>query len=203
LANFSPFLINSILDQMKLSAQMTGLSDWIDAEDIKARMARMMRTMGHGRDRLKERLRDQLAGRWLFRAHGEDLAGHGLPQDGSSLNPAAYVWSKAPGIIDAYARGVTIVAKAGRRLLAIPTQEVPRKRQGNALTPLEVERRYGKRLRFVPAKDFKRSAGGRGAVAYLILDGLVRATAASTTGTPRPESCGSQARARPSMSDRS
>lgn len=157
---------------MKLAAKMTGLSQAIDAADIIARMG-AMKAMTKGRDRLKERLRDQIVAAGFSERLAKTWQGTVYPKSGNSLNPAAYVWSKAPGIIDAYARGVTIVAKAGRRFLAIPTDATPRKRQGAALTPLEVERRYGKRLRFIPAKSSEGAKINGRAVGYLLLDGLV------------------------------
>jgi hypothetical protein len=93
-------------------------------------------------------------------------------------NPAALVYSKAPHIISAYAKGATIVATAGRRLLALPSDAVPKGSKGHALDPRGVEARYGKKLRFVPAKDAHGAVGGSGkAVAYLVLDGIILAGA--------------------------
>lgn len=91
-------------------------------------------------------------------------------------NPAALVYSKAPNIISAYAKGATIVATAGRRLLALPTDAVPKGTKGHALDPRGVEARYGKKLRFVPAKGPHGAVGGSGkAVAYLVLDDIILA----------------------------
>jgi hypothetical protein len=90
----------------------------------------------------------------------------------NARNPAALVYSKAPKILSAYVRGATIVATAGRRLLALPTDAVPTKRGGHALSPREVETKFGKKLRFVPAKDGSVAGSGH-ATAYLVLDGIV------------------------------
>jgi len=70
-----------------------------------------------------------------------------------SLNPAGYVKSKAPEIIDAFTRGATIRPVHGSRYLWIPTKNVPRARRrvlggggiarAGALTPSEVEDRFG------------------------------------------------------------
>ena len=68
------------------------------------------------------------------------------PKGQNSADAAALVWTKAPKIIDAYARGSTIRPVNGARYLWIPTDDVPKKRQGNRLTPQEVEQRFGRDL---------------------------------------------------------
>ena len=151
---------------------MTGLSAALDAADIKSRMA-AMRTMSRARDGMVEDLRDQVRAAGFSERLAKTWRGTTYPSSGNSLNPAALVFSKAPGIIDAYARGVTIVAKAGRRLLAIPTEHTPKKRNGRALSPLEVEARFGRRLRFVPAKGGEGTKIAGKATAYLVLDNVV------------------------------
>ncbi|WP_347270987.1 DUF6441 family protein [Rhizorhabdus histidinilytica] len=70
-----------------------------------------------------------------------------------SINPAGYVKSKAPEIIDAFTRGATIRPINGSRYLWIPTKNVPKARRrvlraggiarGGALSPEEVEDRFG------------------------------------------------------------
>ncbi|UAK24186.1 DUF6441 family protein [Sphingomonas nostoxanthinifaciens] len=166
----------------KLKAQMSGLAEALDAADIKARMDSMkaMRRAGEG---MKDDLRDQMLAAGFSDRFSKTWQDKVYPSAGSSLTPAALVFSKAPGIVDAYARGVTIIAKAGRRLLAIPTDDTPRKgsggqaRQPRAKTPREVEAQFGRRLRFVPAKSAQgshaRNGTTRGAVGYLLMDNLV------------------------------
>jgi len=68
------------------------------------------------------------------------------PASGDSVDAAALVWTKAPKIISAYARGATIRPTNGRRFLWLPTDETPKKRQGHALTPEEVQARFGRDL---------------------------------------------------------
>ena len=156
----------------RITAELSGLGEALKSAEIIARMG-AMKAMSRAGDDLKEELRDQVRGAGLSERLAKTWQGKVYPEHGQSLSPAAYVWSKAPGIIDAYARGATIVATGGRRLLALPTPDVPRKRAGNALTPREVESRYNRRLRFVPAKSAHGSLLGGRAVAYLLLDGLV------------------------------
>ncbi|MHA3791456.1 DUF6441 family protein [Sphingomonas sp. YL-JM2C] len=70
-----------------------------------------------------------------------------------SINPAGFVESKAPEIMDAFTRGATIRPVNGSRYLWIPTKNVPRRRgrvsiggknlRGGTMTPEEVEDRFG------------------------------------------------------------
>jgi hypothetical protein len=68
--------------------------------------------------------------------------------DRPSMNAAAMVWTRAPTIVEAFERGVTIRSRAGF-WLAIPTDAAPKGRRGGRITPGEFERRTGQRLRFV------------------------------------------------------
>jgi hypothetical protein len=79
--------------------------------------------------------------------------GKTFPESGASIEAAAFVWSKAPNIVDAFDRGVTIRSRHGF-WLAIPTPAAgktglnptgARKR----ITPGGWERRTGMRLRLV------------------------------------------------------
>jgi hypothetical protein len=83
-----------------------------------------------------------------------------FPQgDKTSLSPAAFVWSKAPGPMRAFTEGAVIKASVGK-FLAIPTQEVLRVRgRGTAgqtnqrITPAGFTRATGIELRFVAGGD--------------------------------------------------
>ena len=91
---------------------------------------------------------------------GERLArtwrGKVFPEAGESVEAAAYVWSKAPKLIDAFDRGVTIRSARGF-WLAIPTSAAGARGRGpngraSRITPGGWERRTGMRLRFVYRK---------------------------------------------------
>jgi hypothetical protein len=71
-----------------------------------------------------------------------------FPKGKPSLNAAAFIWSKAPVIIDAHNTGPLIRSKAGF-WLAIPTPAAGKSARGGRITPGEWERRRGIRLRFV------------------------------------------------------
>lgn len=99
-----------------------------------------------------------------------------------SLDPTGWVYAQpskdgrgAAAIIESYSDGATIVARAGKRFLAVPTDDVPRKRSGDALSPDEVETRYGRRLQFIAPNDkgFQTPSARNLGVAYLVLKGLV------------------------------
>jgi hypothetical protein len=85
------------------------------------------------------------------------------PQGQNSLDPAGWVWTKAPVLIDAFDRGVTIRTRDGGAWLAIPTAAAGKRaptrdaapfgsrgpRQGARVTPGGFERRTGLKLRFI------------------------------------------------------
>ena len=97
------------------------------------------------------------------------------PKGRNSIDAAALVWTKAPKIIDAYARGSTIRPVNGARYLWIPTDDVPKQRQGNRLTPQEVEQRFGRDLVIIGAGNHRlRTTPSRvnNGVAYAGFSGL-------------------------------
>jgi hypothetical protein len=157
-----------------VSAKMTGLSAALDAAE-KGVAQGSMRAMARAGDGLKEELRGQIRAAGMSERLAKTWQDKIYPTRTPSMTPAAYVWSKAPGIIDAYARGATIVAKAGRRFLAIPTDDAPRVRAGRAMTPKEVEARYGRRLVFISPSDkgFRTPSTRHRAVGYLVMRDLV------------------------------
>lgn len=63
-----------------------------------------------------------------------------------SAEPAGYIWSRAPEIVDAYTSGATIRPVGGQRFLWIPTKAVPRRRgargRDSRMTPEEVEAEF-------------------------------------------------------------
>jgi len=87
------------------------------------------------------------------------------PRDGKggdavSADPAAYVWTKAPKIIDAFDNG-TVIRARNVTWLAIPLPAAGKTRgvggrsssgAGKALTPLLWQQRKGIKLRFVPIR---------------------------------------------------
>ncbi|MFN3624470.1 MAG: DUF6441 family protein [Hyphomicrobium sp.] len=118
--------------------------------DTARSVTRAMRTVTDG---LKADLRADITDAGLGQRLANTWRGKTFPESGASVEAAAFVWSKAPNIVDAFDRGVTIRSRHGF-WLAIPTPAAgktglnptgARKR----ITPGGWERRTGMRLRFV------------------------------------------------------
>jgi hypothetical protein len=133
-------------------------------------------------DGLKEELRTQVEAAGLGTRLANTWRNDTFPSKGASLEPTAYVWSKAPKIIGAFALGATILPLAGRRYLAIPTRNVPLKARGRRMTPLEVEvffnqdlvirhGRAGRRLAFVNVVGARNGRGFRPATRGRVAQG--------------------------------
>ncbi|NEU15097.1 hypothetical protein G3T14_24015 [Methylobacterium sp. BTF04] len=116
-----------------------------------------MRTVTNG---LKMDLRGEVVAAGLGQRLANTWRGQTFPTVGDSVEAAAYVSTNASKLIDAFNRGVTIVAKGGK-YLAIPTQDAgvrmvsgrrAKGSTGNTLTPAIWQRETGVKLRFVPTK---------------------------------------------------
>lgn len=104
-------------------------------------------------DALKGELREQIVAGGLGDRLARTWRGKVFPETGDSMEAAAFVWSRAPKLIDAFDRGVTIRSARGL-FLAIPTPAAGAVGRGAAgkrerITPAGWERRTGMKLRFV------------------------------------------------------
>lgn len=102
---------------------------------------------------LKASLRQNVVSAGLGDRLARTWRGTTYPEAGESLEAAAFVWSRAPKLVDAFDRGVVIRSARGF-WLAIPTPAagaVGRTSAGRParITPGGWERRTGLRLRFV------------------------------------------------------
>jgi len=100
---------------------------------------------------LKDELRQQVMGAGLGARLAKTWRGKRFPETRPSINSAAYVWSRAPYIVDAFERGVPIVAR-NRRYLAIPTRDAGVRHttvKNRRLTPAIWETETGVKLRFI------------------------------------------------------
>lgn len=109
---------------------------------------------------LKTELREQVTSAGLGQRLANTWRGKRFPEAQPSINSAAFVWSKAPDIIDAYERGPTIVPVNGRKYLAIPTANCPPRRRGGGFgvrgrkaSPFEVETIFNQDLKFARAAN--------------------------------------------------
>lgn len=102
---------------------------------------------------LKSDLRADVVDGGLGQRLANTWRGKTYPEGAVSLEAASFVWSKAPNIVDAFDRGVTIKSSRGF-WLSIPTSAAGVKGIGTTgamkrITPGGWERRTGMRLRFV------------------------------------------------------
>lgn len=133
-------------------------------------------------DEVKDAFRAQVRRAGLGERLPNSIRGVTYPRSGKALEPVGWVYAQpsrdgrgAAGIIESYATGAMIVPRAGKRWLAVPTDDCPRKRQGDAMTPGEVEKRFGRQLQFISPNDkgFRTPSTRHRGVAYLVLKGLV------------------------------
>ncbi|HXF88314.1 MAG TPA: DUF6441 family protein [Xanthobacteraceae bacterium] len=102
---------------------------------------------------LKSDLRADVVESGLGQRLANTWRGKTFPESGASIGAAAFVWSKAPSIVDAFDRGVTIRSSRGF-WLAIPTPAAGKTGLSSTgarkrITPGGWERRTGMRLRLV------------------------------------------------------
>jgi hypothetical protein len=130
--------------------------------------------MGEATTGLKLGLRAQVRAAGLGAKLANTWRGEIYPSGTTSLDPAGYVYTNAPKIIDSYASGATIRPLAGRKYLWLPTKNVPRASGRGAtkrMTPEEVENafnddlvirpgRRGQLLALMPVVRSKNKSGG-------------------------------------------
>lgn len=102
---------------------------------------------------LKSDLRAQVSAAGLGSRLALTWQGRRYPLGRDSINSVAFVWSKAPKLIDAFDRGATIRSANGF-FLAIPTEAAGPRGTGLSgksvrITPAAWERRTGLKLRFI------------------------------------------------------
>lgn len=102
-------------------------------------------------DGIKADWRGQVTGAGLGARLANTVRGRTFPGGGKpSLDPAAYVFSRAPVLMYAYSEGVTITTVNGAKFLAIPSRNVPLKARGRKMTPLDVEVSFNQDLILIP-----------------------------------------------------
>lgn len=115
-----------------------------------------MTTMNAVATGLKTALREQVVSAGLGTRLANTWRGRVFPDKGrKSVTPTAFVYSKAPNIVDAFSRAPVIVPVNGARYLAIPTENVPHRGRGKIMTPQEVETAFNQDLKFATTKEGK------------------------------------------------
>ncbi|MDN5786913.1 DUF6441 family protein [Pseudorhodobacter sp.] len=97
---------------------------------------------------LKTAWRGQITSAGLGNKLAGSIRSQVFPKGKASPNAAGLVWSKAPKLISAHNTGPLIRSSDGF-WLAIPLPAAGKGARGAKITPLQWERRTGKRLRFV------------------------------------------------------
>lgn len=137
---------------MRFTLKTDGLTKGLtEAEGDAARS--VTSTMREVTEGLKGDLRADVVDAGLGQRLANTWRGKTYPEGGVSLEAASFVWSKAPNIVDAFDRGVTIKSSRGF-WLAIPTPAAGMKGLSatggmKRITPGGWERRTGMKLRFV------------------------------------------------------
>ena len=147
---------------MRVKAAIRGDLRRVMASELKSAERAVTRGVGQATDGLKAELRAQVATAGFGGRLARTWRGRVYPNKG--IDAAGMVWSKAPGIVRAFAEGAVIRGRKGR-YLAIPTPAAPRRgTDGKRITPATFPvNRFG-RLRFVPR---------RSGPALLVADGMV------------------------------
>ena len=119
-------------------------------KDIERAVTSGMRDAADG---LKQDLREDVVEAGLGERLSRTWRGKTFPEVGESAEAAAYVWSRAPKIVDAFDRGVVIRSARGL-FLAIPTAAAGKSGRSavgsrEKITPEGWQRRTGLKLRFV------------------------------------------------------
>lgn len=141
---------------------------------------------------LKDDYRQQVRGAGMSHRLANSWRSETYPLGGKSLNPAGYIWSAAPAIIDSFVKGSFIRPVNGAKWLWIPTRNVParlragnyssrlsKRASGSRMSPEEVELHFNAELQVV-------IEGGRGFAFIDVVSGLSggyrRATPGRTQG---------------------
>lgn len=139
---------------------------------------------------LTRELREQVTGAGMGQRLANTWRAEIYPTSGRSLNPAGYIWSNAPAIIDAFERGASIRPVNGGKWLWIPTRHVPARRRsgnyvasvkrsnGSRMSPEEVELHFNAELQVV-------IEGGKGEAFIDVVSGLSGGYRQATAGRQR------------------
>lgn len=139
---------------MRYEVTVTGLDAALaeGLSDVARPVTRAMRETVAG---LKDELREQVRASGLGARLANTWRGDTYPKSGDALNPAGYLYSKAPAIVDSFERGATIRPLGGKRYLWVPTDLAPPQRGRGArrkMEPAEVAALYDQDFTFIRSK---------------------------------------------------
>ena len=133
---------------MRIGVTIDGDPARIAEAEVRAAERAVTRAVNAAGVSLKSAWRRQITGAGLGQRLANTIRNRTYPNHGESIGAAALVWSKAPQIVGAHARGALIRSTRGL-WLAIPTPAAEQTFRQGRLTPAIWERRTGLRLRFV------------------------------------------------------
>lgn len=135
---------------MRIGAAITGDLRKIMAAELKDVGRAAREAVTQSTESVKQDWRGDVRSAGLGNRLANTIRSKVYPND-SPLRTAGLVWTKAPKILDAHERGVTIRATGGK-YLAIPTDAAPKKgTDGKRVTPKTLPASFGD-LRFVPRR---------------------------------------------------
>lgn len=126
---------------LKVSVGFPNLAE-VEADALEQAGRDVTAAMKYATGALKDNLRGQVLEAGMGRRLANTWRGETYPRGRNSIEPAGYVWTKAPRIIDGFARGATIRPVNGANYLWLPTKNVPRKSRNRKMTPDEVDSLY-------------------------------------------------------------
>lgn len=133
---------------MKLEAAITGdLQRFMREETALAERA-VTAGIREATEGLKQELRAQIIGAGLGARLARTWRSETYPKGSTSIRAAGLVWSAAPMVVRAHGEGALIRGREGL-WLAIPLPTAPKRVMGKRVTPGNLERAWGIRLRFV------------------------------------------------------
>jgi hypothetical protein len=103
--------------EAELKGQLKGTE-----QEIASSVTRAMRATAAT---MKDEARSQIRAAGMSQRLANTWRSNVYPEGRASLNPATYLWSAAPNIIDAFSSGQSITGRFGSGWLMIPTNNIP------------------------------------------------------------------------------
>ena len=133
---------------MRLLAALSGELEQIIRDEIRIAERAVTQSVREATEGLKTELRAQIMGAGLGPRLANTWRGEVYPKGQMSIKAAGLVYSRAPLVVDAHDKGVTIRSKDGFWLI-IPLPAAGKGPRGKRMTPGLWERLRGQRLRFI------------------------------------------------------
>lgn len=133
---------------MLLNFELVGNLNTLLASEVRSGERAVTGAMKTATSRLKSDWRNQIVGAGLGRRLSNTIRSGVFPKGQTSLNAAGIVYSKAPHIVSAHAKGALIRSQNGF-WLAIPTKAAGKSRTGGRITPAEWEQKTNRVLKLI------------------------------------------------------